>query len=138
MAGHEVGTRAGLLPLAALDDKLRTMHRRAQKAESAIRAVERRAEGLCRDAERRVTEEARVRGLYRKRMRECSDMICLSGFVQCEMPTRDGWPRCVEARLEVLVPKLIAECERLRSDVARLSDRASYDDVGERGDANAG
>lgn len=209
MAGHEVGTRAGLLPLAALDDKLRVMHRRAQKAEGelakiggepgglarlraakdwaahwerralvaeaklaeardtevalrmalhgdaasetirrlrrraqkaegAIRAVERRAEGLCRDAERRVTEEARVRGLYRKKMRACSDMICESGLVQCETPARDGWPRCVEGRLEVLVPRLIAECERLRGEVTRLSGRASYDDVCEGGGANAG
>ncbi len=58
------GFRAGV---DSLSDKvtlefahpLARMHRRAQKAESAIRAVERRAEGMCRDAGRRVTEQHR-------------------------------------------------------------------------------
>lgn len=115
-------------------ETIRRLRRRAQKAEGAIRAVERRAEGLCRDAEQRVTEEARVRGLYRKEMRAAADRIRESGLIQCETPKRDGWPRVGEGRLEVLVPRLIAECERLRAEVARLSDRASYDDMASAGD----
>ena len=122
---YMAGFRAGV---DSLSDKvtlefahpLARMHRRAQTAESAIRAVERRAEGMCRDAGRRVTEEARVRGLYRKEMRAAADLIRASGLVQCETPKRDGWPRVAEGRLEVLVPRLISECERLRAEAERL------------------
>lgn len=103
-------------------ESLRLMRRRAQKAESAIRAVERRAEGVCRDAERRVTEQHRIRALYRKEMRDAADMIRASGLVSTDTPANPetGAPRIVQGRLDVLVPALIAECERLRAEVARL------------------